>query len=193
LHLLRYCKVLFQQSLRAIVSSNSLEIFGSGCFGFSTYLIFSKKGTIHVYDRILSCITMYHPHFVSFNQILANDSNSFFISSSWTLIKIIHFIVKEYLSSCKKDSVAKTFLRLNENTTWKATLYFNKISLLRTTIFFVHGYMCLSLHPKCLFSSYNYLFLLVCKYAKSWACSVVKSHVASVLVWRNVYQVVARY
>jgi hypothetical protein len=33
---------------------DSLEIFSSGCFGISIYLIFSKKGTIRVYDHILS-------------------------------------------------------------------------------------------------------------------------------------------
>jgi hypothetical protein len=85
LNLLRCCKVLFMQSLRATVSSNSLEIFGNGCFDFSIYFIFPKKGTIHVYDHILSHITMYHPHFVSSNQILAIVSNSVYIFFSWTL------------------------------------------------------------------------------------------------------------
>jgi len=38
-----------------------------------------------------------------------------------------------------------------------ATLYFNKISLLsKMNFLFVHRYMCLILHPKYLFSSYDY-------------------------------------
>jgi hypothetical protein len=161
----------FVQSLRATVSlfSNALEIFGSGCFGISIYCIFSQKGTILAYDHILSQHTFH---------IMALSTQVWQFLFLYFSDKNDMFCCEGVLLPFRKHSIAKKFFRLHENTTWKSTLYFNKMILFSKTDFF-----CTQVHVS-MYSSLQMCIILD---------FAVKRHVASILVWRKVHHVVATY